>query len=165
MHKLWYCRNRNSREEKTFQKRKVGKGEEAVAGNAPSDRSLTSGAQVGSGRKGGNRGARYPTALAIRSWNWRRKKERCATKRRGQRCVHGVGRQLRAQTAAHIGGSMDDGPSVPIFGCCLFNSFFLNLLFLFLSTASNHAGNGRRRAPGKWRAAHDREPRCAVPKR
>jgi hypothetical protein len=43
--------------------------------------------------------------------------------------------------------------------------FFLNLLFLFLSTASNHAGNGRRRAPGKWRAAHDREPRCAVPKR
>jgi hypothetical protein len=145
MHKLWYCRNRNSREEKTFQKRKVGKGEEAVAGNAPSDRSLTSGAQVGSGRKGGNRGARYPTALAIRSWNWRRKKERCATKRRGQRCVHGVGRQLRAQTAAHIGGSMDDGPSVPIFGCCLFNSFFFELAF-FISFYSKQPRRKRKEA-------------------
>jgi hypothetical protein len=41
----------------------------------------------------------------------------------------------------------------------------LDLLFLFLSTASNHAGNGRRRAPRNWRAAHGREPRCAMTER
>jgi hypothetical protein len=43
VHKLWYSRNRNSREEKTFQKKESWEGEEPVAGKAPSDRSLTSG--------------------------------------------------------------------------------------------------------------------------